>query len=212
MDNLSNDGSTKNLPCNVWKYDYPFVHFDKLTEMCNWWQRWFLYTLTPKYDMVLYADIDEIFYHRLGLHVFMESLHNKGFKGTIKPVEGLEITHYLPEEPDLDLQKPIMEQRKYCKNNGHLWQKATLTNTLVTWTPGCHETKSSMPIIVDKDYRLIHLHMMDYKICEKRHIYRNKLVWAHQNGAHSKEIGEKLKGWFMHKHKNISNEVKKVPI
>lgn len=205
MDNNTVDGSTKNLPCNVWADPHPHVDMNWVTEKANWWLYWFLKTLTPKYDMMLYADMDEIYYHPNGLDKFMESLHSSGFKGAVRPKDSIEIYHCAKEEPDLDLTKPILQQRKYGKDlfaaNGWTWRKATLTNIPIRWTPGFHDVGDSKgyPVKMDNDYKLIHLHFMDYKICLERHEKRNRLHWSHPNGSHGRVVGDQLKAWFSYR-------------
>ena len=120
--------------CVVWddlvEYDYGLYH-DREAPIINAVQH---KLLESGVDVVIFLDRDELLWHESGdliniLNTFTEPI--------IRP-RGIEVIQNGDEE-DLDLNKPISEQRKYLR-----WfpskSKACITRTPVDWIIGRHGT------------------------------------------------------------------------
>lgn len=209
LDNNTVDGSTDNLDCNVIKLNKEEVDFQWLTDQASEFQ----HKLLENYEIVLYADIDEIVWHPKGLDKYIDSIP----KSSVIRTNGYTIMHYLPEEPDLDLTKPILKQRKYWDNHtkdrfGNITRrnycKPLLSNIPLIWQSGFHDTDNYENPIFDPELYLIHLHGVDYNTCVERHLKRSRLPWLNDLGAHGKLLGDELKERFMVKHKPINEQVR----
>lgn len=86
----------------------------------------------------------------------------------------LEIIQDIASEPELDLSKPIMAQRSHALNvpkfnNAQLWGVAP------RWSEGYHDVDGSKPEASGTIW-LVHLHHIDFKLCNERHKARKRLV------------------------------------
>lgn len=194
VDHNTNNGSTSNLSCNVIHlFDHPSICHTWKTNVCGE----YLSFLLTKYEVVLYADIDEIIYHPSGIGNYMSTIEGRI---TIK-CNGYHVFHNINEEPDLELDKPILQQRRYWSKSLNClpesFDKPTLSTVPLYWQPGHHSASSDYPIVDNSDLLLIHLHYMDYKICNQRHHHWLNFKWDSDLGSHSKDIDDKLKASFL---------------
>jgi hypothetical protein len=153
--------------------------------------------LLDRYDMVLVTDVDEVVapvpeWGTLGEYLdrFDEDWVN---------CLGYELLH-LPDEPPLDLRRPILDQRSHWFfNDGY--NKAALASVPLTWKPGFHG-RADQHFNLDPDLRLIHLHRMDREICRMRHRARARKAWADQDAQRGWAVhnrlteGEEFDRWF----------------
>ena len=178
IDNDSTDGSTDNLSCNVKAFhtDY-FTDAPVLAKKVNE-----LHTkLLESYEFVLYTDVDEMIVPKDGstLGEFLQkALHSDRRFYTCT---GYNVYHVTEEEPDLDLTKPILQQRKYMyKDIGY--DKTLITRVQPNWGTGFHDAYSFDWITVededgnvtrifetgkpnhDDGIYLMHLHYFDFKL------------------------------------------------
>lgn len=149
------------------------------------------------YDAVLVTDVDEIVapdprHGSLGdyLDRFEEDFVN---------CLGYEVLH-LPGEAELDLARPLFEQRHWWfANDGY--SKPALARVPMEWEPGFH-SRADAEMNLDPDLRLIHLHRMDYSVCLARHLKRQRLEWAERDLAagwadHNRIAeAEAFRSWF----------------
>ena len=141
--------------------------------------------LIERYDVVLVTDVDEIItpvpeWGDLGgyLDVFSEPWVN---------CLGYELIHLRDREAPLDLERPILDQRRFWFING-AYDKAAIASEPMSWRTGFHG-RTDFHYKLDPDLRLIHLHRMDFDLCLARHRTRVRKAWAAQDDA---------KGWAKH--------------
>lgn len=178
IDNDSTDGSTSNLDCNVIDFhtDY-FTDAPLLAKRVNE-----LHTeLLEKYEFVLYTDIDEFIIPKDGRSLGEFLLEALDSERRFYTCTGYNIYHVIEEEPDLDLGRPILQQRKYMyKDIGY--DKTLISRVQPNWGPGFHDANNFDWIPVededgnvtrifetgkpnhDDGIYLIHLHYFDFKL------------------------------------------------
>ncbi len=129
--------------------------------------------LLDRYDAVLVTDVDELVspvpeWGDLGEYI---DLLDEEWVNCL----GYEILHQ-PDEPPLDLARPILDQRgSWFPNDGY--NKACLATEPVVWRPGFHG-REDYGYNIDPDLRMVHLHRMDHGICRERHMTRKRRRWA----------------------------------
>jgi hypothetical protein len=149
------DSSVRKITTSVNVYNI----VDKLA-MLNRFQE----DLLHSYEMVVYADIDEILFHEKGLdNTLDESLPN------INRCQGYDIVHLRNKEADLNINLSLMTQRKFWARSP-LYDKPVILKAPAAWTPGLHEVETSEK----SDWRdlaksipgllLLHLRNADYSI------------------------------------------------
>lgn len=118
--------------------------------------------LLKSYDVVTFAEIDEIIWHPSGLDNYISNL-----KGDVATCRGFEVVHFFKDEPPIDLDKPLLQQRKYGYY-AKLYDKTLISKVPLEWCWGFHhadkEIKPSM------DLHLIHLHKMDFGVAWERNL------------------------------------------
>lgn len=128
--------------------------------------------LDGDYDTVLVTDVDELVAPdpRQGTLGDYLDRFDEDFVNCL----GYEVLQ-LPDEPPLDTNRPVLEQRRWWfANDGY--DKPALATVPMTWEPGFH-SRADGEMNLDPDLRLIHLHRMDYRLCRDRHRRRLELAW-----------------------------------
>lgn len=128
---------------------------------------------TEPYSCVVYADIDEIIYHPLGLDYIIDTLNEDFLTCT-----GYEIVHKRKTEPDLDWSLPILSQRSYWYRWG-VYDKPLILRKKFNWECGLHALRgpllkywmnSNLEIPNQmKNLYLLHLHKVDWNTTKKMH-------------------------------------------
>jgi hypothetical protein len=141
--------------------------------------------LLRRYDVVVVTDVDEIVspvpeIGTLGSYLDV-------FDDEYVTCLGYELLHMKDQEPPLDLERPILDQRRFWFWN-QAYSKAAVATVPLEWNPGFH-TRVDFQTRMDPDLRLIHLHRMDYNICKERHRVRRRKEWADE---------DKAKQWAVH--------------
>lgn len=168
IDNDTTDGSTERLDCKVLQAHHEFAWDDPwMTSTICRVQR----ELLLRYKYVLYTDIDEFIiphpdYYQ-GLTDYIQRFDRKCVQ-TISYT----ICHDYKNESDIDLNKPILSQRKLWVFMGDLWGKTCLSKIPIDWECGQHSCKQNEPRNIDNKLYLVHLAMMDINICQKRRLDR----------------------------------------
>jgi hypothetical protein len=153
--------------------------------------------LLDRYDAVLVTDVDELVspvpeWGDLGHYI---DLLDEEWVNCL----GYEILHQ-PDEPALDLARPVTEQRGFWfPNDGY--NKACLATEPSVWRPGFHG-RDDFGFNIDPDLRMVHLHRMDYGVCRQRHLTRIRRRWADHDdrfgwATHNRITDEKeFERWF----------------
>lgn len=130
---------------------------------------WLLSTVQAKqkqlledYEVVLFAEVDEIIWHPYGLDTFINCLDCN-----VATCRGLEIVHHFNDEPAIDLSKPLLAQRSYCYY-AKLYDKTLISKIPLTWIWGFHTCGEQVKPNID--LHLIHLHKLDFGIAWQRNL------------------------------------------
>jgi hypothetical protein len=150
--------------------------------------------LLSTHDLVVFAEPDEILWHPSGLRRYLDAFARPSIRTT-----GWNVWHDRAEEPDLDLRRRVLAQRRYWVRNTE-YDKALVTRVPLTYGFGfhvCHECQD-----VDADLLLLHLHTMDYRIALQKHqrtsTYRDYSAESvsHNLGFQSQLVGPPFDEWF----------------
>jgi Glycosyltransferase family 92 len=133
--------------------------------------------LMERYDVVMVTDVDEIVSPVPELGTLAEYLDH--FNDEYVNCLGYEVLHMRHREPALDLDRPILGQRRFWFAND-AYDKPAVASVPMEWIPGLHD-RTDLQTRMDPDLRLIHLHRMDYDICLERHRVRRRKAWADED-------------------------------
>lgn len=153
--------------------------------------------LLERYDVVLTLDVDEVVVPDPDRGTLGDYLDR--FDEEYVNCLGFELLH-LADEPALDPDRPILDQRRWWfANDGY--DKPALATRPTVWEPGFHALTEGEANL-DPDLRLIHLHRMDYAICRERHRHRRAREWNERDvtygwANHNLIVeGEEFDRWF----------------
>jgi len=167
LDNDTTDGSTDGL--NTVKVSSEvFLNSRWLRRQVTKMQR----KLLKKYDIVLFAECDEII---VPLRTGRFEDHLVDGKPVVK-CTGFEIIHRIREEPEIDWSKPLLEQRKYGSYFPK-FNKPLLSRIPLTWSMGFHYLRNyenDEKVGTDPMLMLVHLRRIDYNTCKKKFMERIK--------------------------------------
>lgn len=211
LDNDTTDGSTAGdgfvrIPVSHDRIDHTWMT-DRVQELQH--------ELLDRYDVVLAIDVDEIVCPRpergdLGLYI--DELE-EDYVNAI----GYELVHLADREPPIDLEQPILDQRRHWAAND-AYDKPALAMVPMSWVPGFHERADGKQNF-DPDLLLIHLHRMDFDLCRKRHLLRSARAWNDLDvergwAAHNRIVDEEsFRQWFYFDSgvPGIEMEIQKMP-
>jgi hypothetical protein len=172
LDNQTIDGSTDNLKCNIdiikndICFDHKWMAEQVKLKICE-----LLYD--KKYEYILFAETDELFVANpekySGLDEFIVSSNEIMYRAS-----SISITQ-LKEEPDLDVNNKILNQRKWQFNEPG-YTKTLLTKIFIDWPLGYHTIPGEQPNI-NEDLTLFHLHRMDFKIAKEKALNNSRKNW-----------------------------------
>jgi hypothetical protein len=190
LDHQTTDGSTQDLPCKRRPIasDYAFDH-----AWLNRVVRNYQMELLQHYKYVLFVEADEFVFHKDGLGNYIDA-----FTGVSVACNGFELQHLRGHEMDIDLSRPILDQRSFWYPN-YEYCKTLLSSVPIHWDLGFHLCAN--PGILDPDLYLVHLHRFDYGIALKKNEDRAKLKWnkldvARRHGFQNRIVGEEFDLWF----------------
>lgn len=181
-DRGSNDGSIDNIGrCNLLKL--PRNEFDEFnkTDFVGGLHR----SLLNFYDTVIVTDCDELLTadpHRFP--TLRDYVDNTDFE--YMNAIGLEIIHVLNQDDPIDLSKPILSQRSFCR-----FHSASCKNLIarrpIKWLTGFHS--ADHPPRFDGALYMFHTRVMDFYISLARQKINRETLWSarslEQNlGAH----------------------------
>lgn len=184
VDHQSTDGSTDNLG----RINKIFLYRGELDEhkRCVFMAS-FQRALLEYFDVVIYTDCDEIIVpDTTKYRDLADYIERREFR-CVSPV-GLNLQHIIDTELPLDLEQPILRQRRFCMFNASAC-KPLLTRVPVRWATGFHT--SDQPVDIDPDLFMFHLKRMDYNVSFNRHRLNKEMSWAQsslekQHGAHAR--------------------------
>lgn len=143
--------------------------------------------LLNKYDYVLYTDVDEIVVPDPDLYKGLDEYIDLCGKEYVY-CKGYEVLHSRELEADLDISKPLLQQRKYWAFNIAI-SKPLLSRIPLDWINGFHQlTEHTSDEVVktkiDPRLYLLHLNRIDYKIAKDRWEYtgHSKATTTHFEG------------------------------
>jgi reversibly glycosylated polypeptide/UDP-arabinopyranose mutase len=163
LDNASDDGSANELPVNVVekKSDFYYDH-QWLANTVASFQKHLLDE--AGYELVLFAEIDEIIVPDPNLYAGGLAQYLNEFKGQGARVTAFEVVHDPETEPILDDDKPILLQRRRFVRNEQ-YDKPLLTRVPLTYNVGFHNCSTSCDAPRDSKLFLFHLHHVDIDRC-----------------------------------------------
>lgn len=152
--------------------------------------------LLQYYDAVIYGDCDELIVPDPEIY---NSLHDAVSASPLltAPI-GLHLFHATDREGDLDYNRPILEQRRYCAFTQAMC-KPIITKSCVEWSMGFHSANSRP--YYSKDIYLFHLKAMDVKGSLLRHAQNQNNNWSEDSiirniGAHHRFDVQQFKSCF----------------
>jgi Glycosyl transferase family 2 len=210
LDNDSTDGSTDREG---------FVRIPVSHDRVD--HRWMVATIAAKqrelladYEIVVVTDVDEVIAPSPDWGTLGDYLDRCDEEWV--NCLGYEVLHMPDREPPLDLNRPILEQRRFWFAND-AYDKAAIATVPVDWKPGFHGRVDERWNL-DPDLRLIHLHRMDLEVCRERHATRKRRSWNDEDldaawAAHNLLIqGEEFERWFLESSSSHGIEVHIEPI
>lgn len=182
VDRCSDDGSTADLgDVNVIRI--PREEFDEYrkTGFINSFCR----ALLCIYDTVIYNDCDEIVVPDLSMYANLRDYVERREFEYVTCI-GLNVLHILSQDDPLDLDKPILPQRRYAKFFSNQC-KASVTRVALTWAPGFHSC--DRPPNFDPHLYLFHNKWMDYNCALLRQKVNRDTIFSRRTaeqgmGAH----------------------------
>jgi hypothetical protein len=171
VDRGSDDGSTDHLG-DVNLIKVPKNEFDEHAKT-DFMSR-FHSSLLSFYETVIITDCDEIIvpdpgvYNDLGEYI--ERLSGDYANGM-----GVDIVHIITEEHPIDLDQPILSQRRHGRFHSPEC-KHLISRIPIKWLPGLHS--SDKPPIFDPNLVVFHLKLMDYGVAMGRQKVNLETVWS----------------------------------
>ena len=189
IDHGSTDGSTDDLGAvNVLRlprspYD-PGQQSDFNSKFCA--------SLLCWYDWIVYSDVDEIFLPDPAVAGTLLEYCQNPLPEVVTAI-GLNVLHAFPEEGDIDLARPITEQRRYAAVSSPV-SKPNLLRRPVTWSPGSHSGNCRT---VFGDLYMFHLRWFDQGLGMQRLNRTRQMAWARDGaGSHQRVEDEKMVALF----------------
>jgi hypothetical protein len=107
---------------------------------------------------------------------------------------GLNLTHIISEEPTLDLEQPILQQRRYAIFHSTAC-KPLITRIPIVWGTGFHACDH--PIRIDPNLFMLHIKCMDYDLALAKQKLTREMKWAESSlsaghGAHARYEDERF--------------------
>ncbi|MET9633742.1 glycosyltransferase family 2 protein [Lentzea sp. NPDC006480] len=135
--------------------------------------------LLDRYDVVLFADADEIIAPEPHTGDLGDYLDN--FDQDFVTCQGYELLHLTDSEPAFDPEQPVLAQRGHWYRN-EIYSKSLIARAPSLWDLGFHQRldhrRNPDPLLF-----LLHLHRMDYGICLDRHKNRAAFPRAEKDRA-----------------------------
>jgi hypothetical protein len=201
IDHDSSDGSTDNLG----RINRLWLSRKELDEdVRSAFVASFAKALLLYFDTVIYTDCDEMLIPDLSKYRDLREYVERNEFDYTAPV-GLDLHHMVGLEPPLNLDLPILHQRRYARFTASMC-KPLITRVPMLWAPGFHA--SNRPIRIDPDLFLVHLKAMDHDIGLRRQKLTRKMPWSKNSigkmhGIHQRYDDERYTREFYLDPKNL---------
>lgn len=182
LDRESDDGSCDKIqPSN--KITIPRTDFDDIKKINA--ISYMHSVLLQSYDCVLVSDCDEIVVPDPDNYKNLSEYINNGVP-SVSACLGINIIHNLTTELPLDLDSPILSQRRFGRFDVPT-SKPLISSVATKWAPGGHMC-DILPMF-DKNLFVFHNKWMDYGFAMQRQVLNNLTPWTKQaiekqHGAH----------------------------
>jgi hypothetical protein len=190
IDDGSDDGSTKDLACNLIKIPKMPFNDEKRANFISDLQTAYL----NYYDVVIFADVDEFLIpdpqkHRC-LHSYCDAL-----KLPAVTAVGLDVLNVESREALMNWSKPVLGQRRFVSFTSAL-SKTLITRTPIRWGTGFHRSKPGPSI--DPNLYLFHMKYADLPLALSRQAVTRSMKWdetmiARKAGNHQRQSDDWLK-------------------
>jgi hypothetical protein len=171
VDDSSVDGSTDHLPCDVLRI--PPVRGGKFESTRMGVLGGLGRALLAVYDVVVFTDVDEFLVpdpaRYDGLRSFVEAHANAPAVGAL----GLNVIHDVTREGPLDLDRPVLDQRRLAKFIPVMC-KPSIKSVPAPWYAASHGLRA--PYAVDPDLWMFHLKFADRDHLQQVADHRRALV------------------------------------
>ena len=172
LDHGSDDNSTADLGC-VNRIRIPRGDaFDEL-QRAEFVSR-FQGSLLCYYDVVIFSDADEFLVPDPLKYSGLADFAQRRCEQFVTAV-GVEVLHLTDDEPDLNANLPILQQRQYVQFAGD-YCKPLMSRVQLKWCAGFHHCQYQP--IVDHDFFLFHLKRMDRNIAIEQLRRVQKIRWS----------------------------------
>lgn len=148
--------------------------------------------LLSKYDVVIFAELDELVIPNLDMYDDLKDYVEKELKyHHHKRCAGFELIHSTNETPyNKDL--PLFQQRNnYWRNK--FYNKTLISKFVPTWWRGHHYATEQNKFL--DNVNLIHLHYFDFDICNNRRLERIAKEKS-EEGLNGYDINDSLKAFI----------------
>jgi hypothetical protein len=153
--------------------------------------------LLENYEVVVFAEVDEIIHYHYGLDKLINNL-----KDNVVTCRGFEVVHYFAQEPEIDLGKPLLQQRNYGYY-AKLYNKTLISKIPLDWIWGFHNCPQEQT--PNMDLHLIHLHKLDFNIAWNRNLSHKHTLLEKEKPITDETPGHQnlrqqqdwLKAWWM---------------
>ena len=190
IDHSSSDSSTNDLGKinKLWLAREELDEHKRCVFMAS-----FVKGLFEYFDTVIYTDCDEVIVPDLknyrDLRDYVERDNFEYMAGI-----GLNLTQIISLEPALDLNRPILQQRKFAWFSSGMC-KPLITRIPIVWETGFHFC--NQPVRIDPSLFIFHLKAIDYEIGLKKQKQTREMKWAASSlaaghGAHARYDDERF--------------------
>lgn len=198
LDDNTTDGSTKDLPCSVyrlppapWRWDWAAGRIRLVNGIAQ--------GVLACYDAVVFTDVDEFLVPDPGRYDGLRDyLAARADRAVIAPL-ALNVLHNPDVEPDLDPARPVLTQRRFVKFTSVMC-KPLVKRIPAAWRPAFHGINAAYEI--DRDLLMLHLKYYDVAALRKVAEHRRMLHEHEARGASSSawsmggdELASELLSW-----------------
>ena len=178
LDDNSQDGSTRDLPCTVHRLPppRPTDHWGLMrVRLLNGLSAGML----AYYDVVVFTDVDEFLVPDPAKYSSL--LDYLATHPDQQVVAGLayDVLHDARTEPPIDPDRPLLAQRRFVKFNPAMC-KPQVKRAPVRWGSACHAVKA--PFTIDPDLLMLHLKFYDERAVREVGDHRRALHEEHGRG------------------------------
>lgn len=210
IDDSSNDGSTNFIPELQKKIvfnEFAYSH-EYLRNTVNSYRK----ELLENYEYVIFAEADEILLHtKYKLNDYINSLIDNKINHVT--ANGWEIYHDYKHEKSIDLNRNILEQRKYWFKYP-LYDKTLISNMNIEYGLGFHDIinlENNKYEYLDENLYLLHLHRFDYNLHNQRKLKFIKINKHNDDPGLGVQNKLQSKKEIINFYKSVENLIEEIP-